>query len=154
MKKKFSFGKVDLLGIGRKTCPVVVEVELRETDKGPELSIRGNILNHISTDCYVAGQCLDTIADFVKNPLFKELYRFWQLYHLNGLHAGTVDQEHAIEEWKKLGNKYDYTAVCEYLKSIGLYEVMHEGKLYRYGSGWLYRPIPENDLNRIKEILA
>ena len=154
MRKTISFGKVDYNGNGRKTNEVTVELELRNTDKGIEFSACGNIWNHIHTDILCGGQCLDTITEFITDPTFKEIHRLWKLYHLNSMHAGTVEQEQAIEEWKAKGNRYDYTAVCEYLKSINLYEVEHEGKPYKYGHAWLYRAIPEADLNKIKEIMG
>lgn len=176
MKRTIDFGKIDYLGNGRRTCPCGVKIELREkggeeiftldpdtrerrytgerTETYKELSICGFIKNHIGTDWYSGGQNLDTIAEHVKTPLFREIYRFWKLYHLNGLHAGTEEQEAAIEEWKAQGNKYDYRAACEHLKSVGLYEVDYNGNRYRYGTGWLHREIPEADLARIKEIIA
>ena len=30
---------------------------------------------------------------------------------------------------------------------------MHEGKPYTYGTGWLYEPIPADDLARIRYII-
>ena len=39
------------------------------------------------------------------------------------------------------------------LRLLGLYEVEHEGKPYKYGHGWLYRPIPAADLARIWNLL-
>jgi hypothetical protein len=88
------------------------------------------------------------------------------------MNAGTPEQTEAIKKWEAEGNRYDYKAVCEYLKEIGLYEVpldkdaypdVYEREaekqetdkpVYRYGHAWLYRAIPEKDLNRIKEIIA
>lgn len=153
MKKTFNFGKIDFYGNGRKTNLVTVTVELRNTDKGAELSACGDIWNNLKTDVVCGGQCLDEIKEYIKSPLFLEIYNFWKLYHLNGMHAGTKEQEKAIEEWKSKGNKYNYTAVCEYLKSIDLYEVEHNGELYKYGHGWLFEEIPESDLQRIKELI-
>lgn len=155
MKKTFNFGKIDYCGRGRKDCAVDVVVRLEESEKGEKLSICGDIWNRIHTDVYCGGQCLDTIKKFLSdNELFMELYRFWKLYHLNDMHAGTPEQEAAIEEWKKQGNKFDYKKACEYLQAIGLYEVDLNGKPYKYGHAWLYQPIPESDLARIKELLS
>jgi hypothetical protein len=100
------------------------------------------------------GQCLDTIAEYIKgNETFDKIYHFWKLYHLNDMHAGTIEQEAAIKLWEEQGNKYDYTKVCEYLKSINIYEVNYEGKPYKYGHSWLYRAIPENDLQEIRALM-
>ena len=153
MKRIINFGKIDYLGNGKKTCPVEVKIELRETDNGPVFSVCGDIYDHIKTDVYCCGQCLNEIAEFVHDPLFKEIHSYWKQYHLNDLHAGTSEQEKAVADWEANGNKYDYTEACNYLKSIGLYEVEHNGKPYKYGHAWLYEPIPESDLVRIEEII-
>lgn len=154
MRKTFNFGKIDYYGNGRKINLVTVQMELRTTEKGEELSAYGMIWNNLKTDVVCGGQCLDEIKKYIKSPLFLEIYKFWKLYHLNGMHAGTRAQEKAIEDWESKGNKYDYTAVCEYLKSIDLYEVEHNGQPYKYGHGWIFEEIPENDLQIIKELLS
>ena len=151
---EISFGKIDYNHTGRRNHLVTVDLELRDTKHGPEFSCRGTIWNTRKTDCVCGGQCLDTIAEYVKAPLFREILRFWKLYHLNSMHAGTPEQEAAIKIWEDQGNRYEYKAVCEMLKDLGLYEVEHEGKPYKYGHGWLYQPIPEADLQRIREIIA
>lgn len=153
MLKKISFGKIDYNGCGRRINEVVLEVRLDQTNKGMEFAAVGLIYNAKKTDCLCCGQCLDEIAEYVSDPLFKEIHSFWKKYHLNGMHPGTEEQEQAIEEWKAQGNSYNYSTAVEYLKSINLYEVEYNGKPYRYGSAWLYQPIPEQDLNRIQEIM-
>ena len=154
MRTTISFGKIDYNNIGRKNHLVTVDLELRETAHGIEFSCCGDIWNTRETDIVRGGQCLDTIAKYVKTPLFREILRFWRLYHLNGMHAGTPEQEAAIKVWEEQGNCYEYKAACEMLKDLGLYEVEHNGKPYRYGSSWLFQPIPEADLARIREIIA
>lgn len=100
MKKRFAFGKVDYTGKGVNNCAVTVDVELKETAKGCTLSISGMIWNPRRSDCYCGGQCLDTIAEYVKSPLFKELYRFWKLYHLNDMHPECEHQ--AAHGWREI----------------------------------------------------
>lgn len=153
MYKRVSFGKIDYNGCGRRINEVVIEMRLDQIGDQSEFLASGIIWNAKKTDTLCYGQCLDEMAKYVSDPLFQEIYRFWQEYHLNGMHPGTEEQDAAIKEWKAQGNAYDYTAAVEYLKSIGLYEVEYNGKPYRYGTSWLYREIPEADLNRIKEIL-
>ena len=57
---------------------------------------------------------------------------------------------------------YNYKTVCEYLKNINLYEVKYTGlsvgrkydnELYKYGTGWLVREIPNDVIKRIIEII-
>lgn len=184
MKKTIEFGKIDYNHSGRRNCLVTIDIEIRQrggektftidpktkeriytgktTPIYNELSICGNIWNPRHTDIYCSGQCLDTIAEYIHTPLFKELYKYWKLYHLNGMHAGTPEQEKAIAEWKASGNKYEYNAVCEYLKRIGLYEVKYTGfsvgkyyneELYKYGHGWIVQALPADVLDRIIEII-
>lgn len=102
-----------------------------------------------------------------------EVYDLWKKYHLNNMHTGTPEQEKAVEEWKAQENCrsllsfsdiYDYEKDCDYLKSIGLYEVPIstidkdvnpqfidcEKGTYKYGYGWLKERIPEEDVQRIE----
>ena len=107
----------------------------------------------------MGGQCLDSIAKYVENDTFKLIYKMWEKYHLNGMHAGTHAQEEALKEAVKSGKleRYganNYTETCDYLKSIGLYEVEYNGKPYKYGHGWLFWEIPEEDLKQIEKLLA
>ena len=89
------------------------------------------------------GQCLDHINP--KNEHQKKLVDLWHRYHLNDMKAGTKGQEKAINDWLKFTkSSYDYTKVCEYLKSINMYQVVHNGKQYKYGHGWLTEILPSN----------
>lgn len=180
MKKTFNFGKIDYMDRGRKDCAVDVTIELEEKggeevfdrngnftgkycNKYFEFTAVGNIWNHLHMDIYSGGQNLDEIAKHVKTPLFQKIYTLWEKYHLNGIHAGTPEQEKAVEEWKAKGNKYNYAEACGMLKNCGLYEVplnadligtrKADGKPYKYGHGWVIFNIPENDLKEIKALL-
>ena len=95
--------------------------------------------------------------------LFNEIYGLWKKYHLNGMHAGTPEQEAAIKEWETAGNRYDYKAACEMLKKINLYEVnytgasvgrMYNNEPYKYGQAWLIQELPGNVLLRIEHLLS
>lgn len=184
MKKTFTFGKISYDN-KRKENLVTVEVALRQrggeetfiyengekkiTGKTPvyiEFSACGYIWNRLKTDVRCGGQCLDTIAKY-RNQLedketFDLIYFMWKKYHLNGMHAGTKEQEKVIEEWKAQGNKYDYIAICEMLKERRLYEVNFTGATigkyyhnepYRYGCGWVIQEIPVDDLLKIEHLL-
>ena len=63
MKKTFNLGKIDYLNNGKKNCPV--EIDLDFDDK--RLSICGTVWNHIKSDCYTAGQCLDDLKEYENN---------------------------------------------------------------------------------------
>ena len=186
MYKKFNLGRINLCGTGKR-YPVEVRVELRERggeetftvdpvtrerhytgERCPEyveFSAMALVGARMGGQC----QCLDEInqhrRDFTRENriLWHKIYRLWQMYHLNDMHAGTPEQEQAIEEWKQAGHKYDYTEVCNMLKEKGLYEVpftgktvgrMYNGELYKYGHGWVVEDIPEEDIAIIRELLS
>lgn len=188
MKKTFNFGKIKYTNKSNRVNLVEVDVELRRrggettftidrktgektiTGKTPEyveLSICGTVWNARHTDCVCGGQCLDEIAKYrrqLSNPeLFDTIYDLWKKYHLNGMHAGTPEQEQAIEEWKAEGNRYEYTAVCEMLKQRGLYEVNYTGltvgrrydnEPYKYGHAWLIQELPGDVLIKVEHMLS
>lgn len=77
-----------------------------------------------------------------KNELQQKLLDIWDTYHLNGMSAGTKEQD---EELKKVWlNVTDYDKACEYLKSIWLYEVDYKWEKYKYWSWFIYKDFPDN----------
>ena len=171
MKKVINFGRIDFNHTGRKinACDITLELRERENNK-LTLSISGNVWNLRHTDIICGGQCLDEMLPFFKNnKLFVTIYKLWKNYHINDMHAGTPEQENFIKEHEQeitqtlkeinATKKYDfqhishYEATCEVLKKYNLYEVIHNGTPYKYGHGWLYEPIPEEDLTTIKNII-
>ena len=182
MKKKIEFGKVDWYGRGRKTNACDVEIELREkggektfqyvngvpiytggtTPKYVELSICGNVWNNCHTDIVSGGQCLEEMLKVLRgNPKFVKVYNVWKNWHLNGMKAGTPEQEAKVNEWLAEGHKYDYTAVCDMLKECGLYEVEYTGKAcgrvydhepYQYGHGWIVKELPDDVIQWAMEV--
>lgn len=139
-----------------KRNTVEIELTLRQTRRGLEFSAVGAVWNQNMTDWTTGGQIIDSIlklarkSNFSKSALavLEEINDLWKKHHLNSSHAGTEEQEKALE-----GFKGDYEACCNRLKELGLYEVQHEGKPYKYGHGWIYRAIPEEDLARIWNLL-
>ena len=150
-KRTLNFGKVDFYGTGRRVNLVTIDIELRDTEKGVELSICGAVWNARKTDWITGGQCRETLNCLLHgNPLFDEIYKIWGRYHLNGMHAGTEAQDYYLNGYfAATGEKWEYNRVVEILKAADLY--IDNG--YRYGSAWLYRPLPENVLTRINEII-
>ena len=156
MKKTFELGKIAYTAKQKRNM-VDVEVELRDTPEGPVFTASGGIWNSPHTDYVSCGQMLDTIDDyFPDDPLFQKIYRLWKLYHLNDMNAGTLEQTACIEAYKKENPdwRYAYDKACQVLKEHGLYEVMLNGEPYRYGHKWLYRAIPEDDLQEIRSLFS
>lgn len=131
---------------------VEVDVELRENRRGyvwkdgALKDVRGNefaasamVYKHNSLA--LGGQCLDCpeVLDLVKNgklcekdkAIYLEILRLWKNYHLNGMNAGCEHQKEGTPGG----------SVCPFCG-------------YCYGSAWLYREIPEKDLEAIKHLFT
>jgi hypothetical protein len=83
------------------------------------------------------GQICDSFTTNTKGV--KELCDFWRKYHLNDLNAGTKSQSELIESRNK---KYDYVEVCKFLEEKNM--LIDRG--YRYGTAWLSREFPKDEL--------
>ena len=103
VEKEIQIGRIRGYYNGNRTNLLTVEVELKETDKGLELSICGNIWNNRHTDTISGGQTNDDLREalvkgnisFNKNwnyTKFKELLDIWDRYHLNNMRAGCEHQ--------------------------------------------------------------
>jgi hypothetical protein len=159
MKKVFDVGKIDINGTGRRINAVTVEAELKDTDKGPEFTASADVWNGSHTDIVMGGQCLDELAKYIHTPEFKKILRFWRLYHLNGMHP-ECEHQHALGWAEKAGQK---VKIFGEEKALGWLtpEEHPDGLLgracpvcgYKYGHDWKYFPIPESDLNEIRELL-
>ena len=149
MRFTLDFGKHDYTDNGIKDNLVEVEVRLGVVDEGPRLSICGTIWNRLKTDCISAGQNLDTIRELVGfSLLMKRVHYIWQRYHLNDMKAGTPCQEAYLAGYKDAsGETYDFITQKDLLETAGLEPAING---YRYGSSWLYSPIPDDVIAEIK----
>ena len=145
MKKKFVFRPGNYYR-------VEVEIRLEENSrchvwKGGKLEeIRGTrfaatAMVYRYNSLVLGGQCLDNaeVLDIVKNgklcekdkAIYLEILRLWKNYHLNGMNPGCEHQK----EGSPVGG---VCPVCG----------------YRYGTAWLYREIPEKDLEVIRHLFT
>lgn len=111
-----------------------------------------------------SGQCQDSIREAAGgNADVLRLCDIWDRWHLNGMKSGTRAQLHALEEMPKpiLGDHFK--AVCAYLAEVGLLIDLHTGTVrtpddkgegYKYGSAWLFEPLPADVLNELPPLLA
>ena len=99
MKRTFDFGCIDFKGRGKAVNHVTVEMEYKTNGDKKCFSVCGKVWNARHSDIVCGGQCLDTIALYINNPVFSEIYRLWELYHLNDMHPECVHQ-HA-DGWHK-----------------------------------------------------
>lgn len=155
MKKTISFGKIAYQN-KNKINEVTVELELRETKDGPVFSASCDVWNSRHTGIVMGGQCLDDVQPYMNgNPLFDEIVDLWKKHHLNDMNPGTSEQMQCIKDHKDEINENDgwYTKELNLLKKYNMDVVERQGKPYKYGTEWIYRPIPKPDLSRIKEII-
>jgi hypothetical protein len=169
-KWTLDLGKVDANGRGRKANRVTLDVELRlkqscaphlDIDLNPcpeytELSICGNVWNAAGSDISSGGQCYDTITTlFPSNAKVQRLVELWKRWHLNGMKAGTREQENFLKDAdiKAVYPKSHYDLACAVLEKANLLtvtggpEVLNANgamvrRNYRYGSAWLCEPLP------------
>lgn len=159
-EKKINLGKVDYYGRGRKVNAVDIKVEIRnkpgatdwdtieKVNNVPELSMSGSIWDGRHYDNVSGGQNLDEILYFFPgNKKLKRLVDIWEEYHLNDMRAGTKRQTEAI---KQAGSRHlNYDEAVQLLMSKGLY--IDNG--YKYGSAWLYQPIPKEIIAEVKQLV-
>ena len=210
MKRKINFGKYAVNNPKIRNNEIVIELELRNTDKGVEFSACGDVWNAHHTDIIMGGQCIDDLMPYLKhNKTYLTILDLWQKYHLNGMNAWCqcpheenpsekvkVYKLRYNEEGKRLSKIRDlgmFTQfievteegmknipsalyeLCEYksLGDTGIEEKTRGWVTYnpilspegligkecqtcgaKYGHGWYFHPIPENDLNKIKELIG
>ena len=157
--KEIELGKFDYFQHGRKDCPVTVEITLRQTDKGVELSMCGNVWNAIRTDIYSGGQNGEEIASLVKTAKVRRMCEVWRQYHLNGMNAGTPAQTEFVKAHRDDFSRLDfYTDACKALDAVGLlYDASvdrdngpDQPRGYRYGSEWLYTELPDSIIAEVQ----
>ena len=100
------------------------------------------------------GQCLDVFNDKAaqyimpqeKQKLFNRIFEIWNEYHLNNLQAGTKAQRKCLNDAARtMHYAKNYDIACNYLERNEL--LVDNG--YKYGSGWLCKPIPTHIIEEI-----
>lgn len=104
------------------------------------------------------GQIADTLrklnaAQDDSSDDVEALCDLWDRWHLNDLKAGTDRQTAALASYRAeieaAGKSFDYADACGVLAMLGL----HPDRGYRYGSAWLYEPIPDDVLAELVRLL-
>lgn len=111
-----------------------------------------NITGHIRGSGY--GQIIEKFENYI--PFFanynidsaKKIAEIWHKYHLNDLQAGTKLQQDTLEEnrneWYK-ENEDNYGHKKAFLENRNLLI----DRNYQYGTGWLYKPVPQEIIDFI-----
>lgn len=101
------------------------------------------------------GQCEDDIDKYLKwDKVWDKIYYLWKTHHLNDMHAGTPKQENLIKMGRLAGvDLSSYDKELDFLREYYVECDELDGEPYKYGTKWLYRPIPETDLWEILSLL-
>lgn len=165
--KIIEFGKIDYNGTGKKENLVTLELELGyKNNEGFVFSAMGNVWNKYETDILMGGQCVDDIFNEYRNQLDNsELYftilTLWEKYHLNDMHPDCIHQR--AEKWGDVLINPDKPKTQDNMRawqtytsgnSKGLLGKPCEVCKYKYGTAWIYEPIPVNDLRKIVDIMG
>lgn len=127
-----------------KNIPTIRDWDTLETlHDVPYIHISGRKWNGYFRN-YSSSATIEKIEEsFPKNKTLLRLANIYREYNMNDFYGGTIRQNEAL---KKKGGRWDYDGAVEYLKSIGLYE----DRGYRYGSDWLYKPVPASVVEELK----
>jgi len=147
---------------------------------GWEFAASGGLYDSRQRDYVSCGQIIEELVEtFPEHIQLAAIAIAWRKYHLNALNAGLPIQTLAVNNRfpARGSQRYDYDTACAYLKDQNLYEVAipdgtiftttvrgpyREGQkpsedfllfqkgIYRYGCGWVFYPIPEEDLVLIR----
>lgn len=148
---------------GRYRTPdgnAMIEWELEPKENGLEFSATGEFNRG-------AGQCLEEIARaYPQDAKVARIVAVWRKYHLNGMSAGTAEQDAFLTAHESERGALDYYSwACAALKTAGLYEVSGAGLIatgglpaevasgargYRYGERWLFHAIPADVIAEIR----
>jgi hypothetical protein len=152
------------------TTAPYLDVDLKPITEITELSITGTVRKPDRSDAYTCGQICDTVQEyFGKSRTIRRICEIWQRYHLNGMRAGTRVQMEALAGLKFTTGEF-YKLRCEVLAEKHLldvpipeesrenfrYMVGADGELpttYRFGSAWLYEPIPPEVLDELRQLI-
>ncbi len=171
-KKTVRLGTISGDGWGysaRSRLSVDVEVEIRDNNGEPELSICGNIWKPHKGDILCGGQCYEEIADaFPNNPKVQRIVEIWKRWHLNDMRAGCEHQrsegwaERPIDPSKPLdsyGTHFEGQRQSSWNMLAWVRPDEHpEGLLgapcpvcgYRYGSEWLHEELPAAIIDEVR----
>ncbi len=145
MKKQEKKYNVEFLDANRVLFNIEFEFSYQNGYK--EFSMHGKGSGH-------SGQCQDSILP-ASDPQ-RALLALWKKYHLNGMSAGTPEQNAflATKKQRKNDKRSHYDFAVDTLKKARLHTVKYKGKKYQYGTGWIKTALPKNIEAQIEKIIA
>ena len=149
MRKTLKIGQCDWNKLKSGT-PNEIEIELGLEDStlGPVFTCSGIVWNAKKKSPTRYGTDFrEVIKEASKiDPKISELEVLWAKYNDNDRHLGTEEQEAVLAPYGPIG----YDDAVKVLKEAKLFEVQIDGEAYKYGSGFIYKEIPAEDLKKIK----
>lgn len=142
MKRTFDFGRIDFEDRGRASNRVTIDMEYKTEGDKKCFSVCGNVWNTRNSDIVCGGQCLDIIAPYINDPVFSEILRLWDLYHLNNMHPECIHQ-HADGWHKKASEKvtlYHWRMTPE---AIDEQKAVEKAALLALRCGETFKPTPK-----------
>jgi hypothetical protein len=152
---------------GRKKVEVETRIKTRsgrdftnpnETIEGYTVSICGTEYEH-DEDTFnrgrfrlgSCGQIFDGVnpSEFTNSEDLSEIIRIWKRWHLSDLKAGTRQQTNILRAWGDRPKGWSYTEDTEHLKNRGMLQDFD----YTYGTAWLFEPVPEHIVNKLKRLM-
>jgi len=127
------------------------------------LSISASEWNLSRSDCTQCGQMQDTLRrefndgnlklkSSVSNDDFRKLLDIWDRYHLNDIMAGTEKQLDLINQHRHDEKYADKDVFLDKPEAILKDFKANPDRDWKYGSGFLYRPIPDDVQEFIKKM--
>lgn len=111
MKKIIELGRINFNNTNY-TNRATLEIELKETEKGEEFTASGTIWKTWGNDIIMGGQCLEEMKEFfTENETFQKVYKFWKLYHLNGMRPECEHQHHF--KWHEIAKEKIFFNIYE-----------------------------------------
>lgn len=175
LKGKLVIGWIrpEFFGFENTSCRVELEIELSRKNreqrdlwlrpvKNPEaLSISGTIYH--GKRWIKGGQIDDTLRKALKADAFtrllipkqtlEKLLEIWDEWHLNDLRAYCIHQKPIIERLRK--ENPELLRVSHYRELIKVPELARCPECgYRYGTAWLYEPLPEEVRDYIAYLIS
>ena len=165
MQKTLTIGyiKPEFFGYPNTACKVTVEIEIKqkahpqkdlwlnEVQKPICLSIHGDVKHGKSYVC--GGQINDTLEEALQEKAFKKLtipedtlrklLEIWDQWHLNDLRAYCIHQKEFMPQHpEKFFYADNYKPEFAKCSKCG----------YRYGTAWLYEPLPQDVINFLENL--
>ena len=167
-----NIGKIKDYGKNRKNVTLRIELKKKDgTFNGTDgkkytnplaLSMSASVWNQNHSDSVQSGQMNDTLEKALSKNEFtpvglthsemKRLLNIWDKHHLNDVTAGNDRQNEILEKHGNDLNKNDFDSHYDYAQALLKKHNANPHKGYHYGHSWLYKPIPQDDINFIRQM--